>query len=78
MSSWLSTALRPDVVRRSVRVALVVGTLLVVINQGHVLLDGTATPGTFARILMTYLVPYAVSTWASVGAIRVAGGEESG
>lgn len=67
---WLSDALRADVVRRSWRVALVVGSLLVAINHGDRLLAGGFGAGAWLKIGLTYLVPYAVSTWASVGAIR--------
>jgi hypothetical protein len=70
--SWLSFALRRDVVARSTRVALLVGTILALINHGGRLLamdlDGEAT----LKILLTYLVPYCVSTWASVQALRAA------
>ena len=34
LRSWIATACEPAVVRRSLRVALVVGTLLVAINYG--------------------------------------------
>jgi hypothetical protein len=68
----LSFALRRDVVARSTRVALLVGTILALINHGGRLLamdlDGEAT----LKILLTYLVPYCVSTWASVQALRAA------
>ncbi len=70
--SWLSFALRRDVVARSTRVALLVGTILALINHGDRLLamdlDGEAA----LKILLTYLVPYCVSTWASVQALRAA------
>jgi len=53
-------------------VGLVVGTLLVLINQGDALLRGQITPASLARIALTYCVPYAVATYASVMAIRAA------
>ncbi len=49
--------------------ALVVGTLLTVINQGDVLLEGAVSGEVLAKILLTYCVPYAVSTYAGVGAL---------
>jgi len=67
---WLSDALRADVVRRSLRVALVVGSLLVAINHGDHLLSGGVTTTGWLKMALTFLVPYAVSTYASVGAIR--------
>lgn len=46
--------------QRSLGVALVVGTLLNAINQGDVLLSGNAPD--VAKLILTYLVPYAVAT----------------
>jgi hypothetical protein len=43
-------------------VALVVGTILVVINQPDVLLSGQVTALVVAKIGLTYLVPFSVST----------------
>jgi len=57
-------------VRRSLRVALVVGSLLVAINHGDHLLSGDLPPTGWLKMALTFLVPYAVSTYASVGAIR--------
>jgi len=67
---WFAIATRPAVVTRSARVALVVGTLLTLINQcGRVLALDIDAP-TLARIVLTYIVPYCVSTWAAVGALH--------
>ena len=70
MKAWLLVALRPDIVRRSRKVALVVGTLLVTINYGDRLLAGTIGQVDVIKMLLTYCVPYCVSTWAAVGATR--------
>jgi hypothetical protein len=50
--------------RTASRVALVVGTLLTVINQGGVIAGGDATAVTWVRVGCNYLIPYLV---ASVG-----------
>lgn len=58
------------VFRQALRVAAVVGTLLFAINQAVVVLRGHATPLVVAKIALTYLVPFGVSTysaWASTG-----------
>ena len=68
--SWLSTACSEEVVRRSLKVSVIVGTVLVAINQGDLLLSGAADADLFWKIPMTYCVPYAVSTFASVDALR--------
>jgi len=70
---WLADALRPDVVRRSLRVAAVVGSVLVTINHADRWLAGTLAPADWLKMALTYLVPYAVATYAAVGAIRAAG-----
>jgi hypothetical protein len=59
------------VLRRAVYVALVVGTILTIINQGDVLLAGEITLLVMAKILLTYLVPYSVSTFSALSANRV-------
>jgi hypothetical protein len=56
------------VLRRAIYVALIVGTILTIINQGDVLLMGTLTPTVVAKILLTYLVPYSVSTFSALSA----------
>ena len=70
MTDWLAVALQRDVVSRSFRIALVVGTLLVAINQGNYVLAGGLPADAAWKVPLTYLVPYVVSTYASVGAIR--------
>lgn len=50
--------------RRSFAVALVVGTILNLINQGDAIL-GTA-PINWLKLALTYVVPYAVSTYGAV------------
>ena len=51
--------------RRSLVVALVVGTVLVAINQGNRLIDGGGSD-LYWKIPLTYAVPYIVAT---VGAL---------
>ena len=70
MRDWLRVAARRDVVLRGVKVAVFVGTILVAINQGDVLLAGRWSGEVLAKVLLTYAVPYCVSTYASVSAIR--------
>jgi hypothetical protein len=70
--SWIATACEPAVVRRSLRVAALVGTLLVAINYSDRGLAGTLGPADWAKMVLTYLVPYGVATYAAVQAIRQA------
>ena len=69
MMNWLVVALRRDVIIRSLKIAAIVGTILVAINQGDVIVSGALTGHLMWKIPMTYLVPFLVSTYASVSAI---------
>ncbi len=69
MSSWLEVAMRPEVYRRSRRVALLVGTILVGINYFDRILIGELSASDYIKMLLTYCVPFCVSTHASVSAI---------
>jgi hypothetical protein len=68
MEQFLALARQPEVVRRAIKVALVVGTTLTLINQGDRLIAGLA-PG-WIKMALTYLVPYCVSTHGAVSAMR--------
>lgn len=69
MSSWSTIAFAPTTVRRSLRVALVVGSILVAINYGDRIIAGSLGPVEFAKIGLTYCVPYCVATYAAVSAL---------
>ena len=58
--------LHPPMLRRSLLTALVVGTLLVAINQGNVLLDGSFPLALWWKIPLTYAVPFCVATWGAL------------
>jgi hypothetical protein len=64
----ISLATRPKVVRSSIFVAIVVGTVLNLINQGDAALNGQ--PVVLWKIALTYLVPFCVSTFGAVMALR--------
>ena len=57
-------AFSEGVPRRSLIVALIVGTILNLINQGDALVTGM--PLDLTKLLLTYLVPYCVSTYGAV------------
>jgi hypothetical protein len=59
-------AVSEGVPRRSFYVALVVGTILNVINQGDAIL-GTGSVD-WVKLVLTYFVPYAVCTYGAVSA----------
>ena len=57
-------AVAPGVPRRSLAAALVVGTLLNLINQGDALFAGRALD--WGKLALTYIVPYCVATYGAV------------
>lgn len=62
--------LRPGraAVRRSVILALLVGSTLIVVNQGDVLLAGGITPRVWMKIVLTPCVPFCVSLYGAYAA----------
>jgi len=67
---WVALATSRSVVRRATVVALIVGSILVIINQGDAIVRGDLTTGRWLRIVLTVAVPYCVSTYSSVTALR--------
>lgn len=70
MESFIEVALRRDVVMRALKTAVVVGSVLIIINQGDVILSAELDLEAGLKMALTAMVPYCVSTYASVGAIR--------
>lgn len=66
---WQIARSRP-VVKRAFRVSLVVGIVLAAINHGDRIAQGNLDAGAFLKILLTFCVPYSVSTYSSVLAVR--------
>ena len=63
----LTCALRHvPMLKRSIATALVVGTILVTLNQGDLIIASQGTPALFWKIPLTYLVPFMVSTWGAL------------
>ena len=56
--------------RKTIKIALVVGTILSLINQSGVVLDGRATYVTWIRVGANYLVPFCVSSTGFLSATR--------
>lgn len=65
----LRAACRPEIARTALKVSLVVGAVLNLVNQGDALLAGR--PVDWGRGLLNFLVPYCVSSYsAALNAIR--------
>ena len=69
MKRWLAIATRRDIVISSLKVCAVVGTILVTINYFDRIQAGTLTTTDYCKMLLTYCVPYCVSTYASVNVV---------
>ncbi len=74
MRDWLRVAFQRSVLRRGLLYATIVGSVLVGINHGDAILRGDVDGPRLLKIALTILVPYLVSTFSSVGAIRELGG----
>lgn len=64
-----------DVARRSLRIALLVGASLSLINQGKVLHQGWAALN-LPKFLLNFMVPYLVATYSAVDTRLAAEGEK--
>ncbi len=72
INGWLKIALQKNILMRAIKVALVVGSILMLINHGDVILSNGLSIKEFIKITLTYLVPYCVSTYSSTEAICAA------
>ncbi len=61
----------PPLLRRSIVIASIVGTVLLAINQGDALLAGRWDPALAWKAPLTYLVPFVVATWGALVNSRV-------
>ena len=50
--------------KKAIFTALVIGTLLTAINHGDVILSGLPPPAW--KVILTYCVPYCVTTWGAI------------
>ena len=70
MTEWIRSASSTSVVCRALCYAVVVGAVLIGINHGEALLEADIDTNRVIRMTLTAVVPYVVSTFSSVGAIR--------
>ena len=61
MREALRICFKREHLRRTVKIALVVGTILTLINQLDVILKGDATSLTWVKASLNYCVPFIVS-----------------
>ena len=55
--------------QKAVMTSFVVGTILAIINHGDFILKGESI--NYFKILLTYCVPYCVTTWGAIHGKRV-------
>ncbi len=67
----LRLSFRTSTLRRTVVIALIVGTLLSLVNQADVIVSGNADAVTWVRIVVNFLVPFCVSTAGFLSACRL-------
>lgn len=60
----------PPVMLTAVKVAVVVGTILALINHGDALLFAELKHSDMFKIALSYLVPYLVSSYSSVKTLQ--------
>ena len=70
IKSFMEIACCSAVVKRATTISLLVGVILATINHGDRLLTGDIDGTVILKILLTFCVPYLVSTYSSVLAIR--------
>jgi len=68
---WRHAVFYGPVVRRALKVATVVGTILFLINQLDVVLSGEVTPLVVLRVVLTYLTPFLVSLYSALSTNRL-------
>ncbi len=63
MQTLLQTACTGKIVKNSVRIALVVGSVLNLVNQGEMILAGAGI--SWIHVSLNYLVPYCVASYSA-------------
>lgn len=66
IKSYYRYAVRQGIFQRSLKVSAVVGSLLMLINHGDKLLNQEIQLLDYLKICLTYVVPFCVSTHASI------------
>lgn len=61
----------PPLIRRSAVIALIVGSVLLAINQGDALIAGRWDAALAWKAPLTYAVPFIVATWGALLSSRV-------
>lgn len=68
--SVFAIALSPPVRKQAMKISLLVGSLLAVINYGDKIVADTMLNSEWLKLATTYLVPYLVSSYAAASNIK--------
>ena len=68
----LATCRTPSNLRRTLTIALIVGCVLSIINEGDVIVHGNATGATAVKIGLNFVVPFIVSNLGVLAGTRTA------
>ena len=69
----LSICMRREHLRRTLRIALVVGVILTLINQADVIIGGDASTATWIKVGLNFCVPFVVSNLGLLAGKRAEG-----
>jgi len=69
-ASFIDLATTAQVVKTAIRISLIIGTILALINHGEGIINLALSTQNISQILLTYLVPYGVSTYSGVKALQ--------
>ena len=67
--NFIEIASQRPIVMRGLKYGLVVGSILIAINHGNAIVEGTVDATRIFQMVLTMLVPYCVSTASSVAAV---------
>ena len=76
-TGFMDVARQRHVVMNALRISLIVGTALALINHGDAVLRGSVETEQVVKLLLTYMVPYCVATYSAVKAIQSNKGSSS-
>ena len=72
MDSWIKTASTYSIQKTGLKMAVVVGTILTLINQGNILFAANWQDVHLPKLLLTFCVPYCVAIYAGTASRRSA------
>ncbi|MDE2996298.1 MAG: nitrate/nitrite transporter NrtS [Bacteroidota bacterium] len=68
--SWAVLLRDKSIFQRGLRFAVIVGSILIAINHGDAILSGEVETKRYFQMALTVLLPYCVSVFSSISAIR--------